>query len=509
MLGRIKEIGSAVKDRKYTRSLFVRYFTVSILIIIVCLIVLGSAFLVFLGNYWKNEKAEIIRANVSDLANTTGEVLSSKRMEIDTEGTLIMLCNNLRTVSRAVNADFFIVGSDGRVVICQESLITDFQKVDGEQQRGSCSIHSSYKFSDEILNTVRKGDFCEISTLDGMLGTDYIVAAEPINVNGETVAYSFCFQPLEQGLNLYILDIFKIFFFAAAVALVICFIAVYLMTYRLTKPFRQMSYATKRYSVGDFSPRVTVRGRDELAALCAEFNSMASSLATLESTRRSFVANVSHELKTPMTTISGYIDAILDGTIPESEQSHYLQIVSDEVKRLSRLVVAMLNMSKIEAGEIQIHPSKFDIKELVFSTMLSFEQVISNKNIEIDGIENLESVTVSADKDMLHQVIYNLVDNAVKFTPENGEIKLKLDRGEKNVTFSIMNTGEGISSEEISKVFERFYKVDKSRSYDVKGAGLGLYIVKTIVEMHGGTVSAGSDEGKYTEFKFTIPIGGF
>jgi len=508
MIGKIREIGHAVKDRKYTGSLFVRYFTVSILIIIVCFSILGGAFLVFVGNYWKNEKTEIIRANVSDLAETTGEVLSSKRMETDTEGAIMMLCNNLRTVSRAVNADFFIVGSDGRVAICQESMITDFRKTDNPVNGGTCSIHSSLKFSDEILNAARKGDYCVIGKLDGMLKSNYIVAAEPINVNGETIAYSFCFQPLEQGVNLYVFDVFKMFLFASVVALVICFVAVYLMTYRLTKPFRQMSYATKRYSVGDFRPRVDVRGNDELASLCAEFNSMATALATLESTRRSFVANVSHELKTPMTTISGYIDAILDGTIPQSEQTHYLEIVSDEVKRLSRLVVAMLNMSKIEAGEIQIHPSKFDITELIFSTMLSFEQAISNKGIEIKGIDALTSVDVSADRDMLHQVIYNLVDNAVKFTPENGEITLNLDSNDKNVIFSIANTGSGISSEEISKVFERFYKVDKSRSYDVKGAGLGLYIVKTIIEMHGGTITAESEEGQYTKFTFTIPVGG-
>jgi signal transduction histidine kinase len=509
MLGRIKEIGTAVKGRKYTGSMFLRYFTVSILIIIVCFSILGCAFLVFVGNYWKDEKTEIIRANVLDLAATTGSVLSSERMEIDTEGTLMMMCNNLRTVSRAVNADFFIVGTDGKVKICQDSLITDFQKTGDEREGPTCSIHSSYQFSDDILNTVRKGDFCQIGTLGGMLETDYIVAAEPITVNGETVAYSFCFQPLEQGVSLYVLDIFKMFLFAAVFTLLICFIAVYLMTYRLTKPFRQMSNATKRYSVGDFSPRIDVKGRDELAELCSEFNSMATALETLESSRRSFVANVSHELKTPMTTISGYIDAILDGTIPEKEQSHYLEIVSDEVKRLSRLVVAMLNMSKIEAGEIQIHRSKFDITELIFSTMLSFEQVISNNKIEVEDIESLESVTVSADKDMLHQVIYNLVDNAVKFTPESGKIRLKLIKDEKNVTFSISNTGAGISPEEISKVFERFYKVDKSRSYDVKGAGLGLYIVKTIVEMHGGSVSAQSEEGQYAVFSFTIPIGGF
>ncbi len=505
-----KQISRTVKDNKFSKSLFVRYYTVSILIIIVCFLILGCALLVFVGNYWKNEKTDIIVSNVSTLAKTTGEMLSSERMKEDTEGSLMVLCNNLRIVSQAVNADFFIVGTDGEVIVCQDSLVSDFRKTDSDSgAKGSCNIHSHYSFSDEMLNEINKGPYCRISNLNGMLISSFIVAAEPITVNEETVAYSFCLQPLEQGVNLYVRDVLKMFLFASAFALVLCFVAVYLMTYSLTKPFRQMSYATKRYSVGDFSPRIDVRGRDELAALCMEFNSMATALATLESTRRSFVANVSHELKTPMTTIGGYIDAILDGTIPREKEEYYLQIVSDEVKRLSRLVVAMLNLSKIEAGEIQIHRGQFDITELIFSTLLSFEQTISKRNIEIRGLENLLPVQVSADRDMLHQAIYNLVDNAVKFTPDGGWIELKLSSNGKSVSVSIKNSGAGVSSEEISKIFERFYKVDKSRSYDVKGAGLGLYIVKTVIEMHSGTVYATSEEGKYTEFTFTIPIGGF
>lgn len=510
MANKLKQIGSSVKNNKYSKSLFVRYFTVSILIIIVCFSVLGCALLVFVGNYWKAEKTKIVKDNVLTLAGVTGELLSSRRMQSDTEGSLMMLCNNLRIVSQAVNADFFIVGTDGRVTICQDLHASDFIKSDEQTQPSvACPIHSGYSFPDDFMNQIRNGGYCKITNLNGMLGSMFIVAAEPIEADGETVAFSVCLQPLENGVSLYVFDILRMFLFASLFALVLCFIAVYIMTYNMTKPFRQMSYATKRYSVGDFSPRVDVRGRDELASLCAEFNSMAKALATLESSRRSFVANVSHELKTPMTTISGYIDAILDGTIPYDKQEQYLRIVSDEVKRLSRLVVAMLNMSKIEAGEIQIHRSNFDVTELIFTTLLSFDRAISAKHIQVEGLDELSPVQVSADRDMLHQVIYNLVDNAVKFTPENGTITVLVGKTDKAVSVSIRNTGDGISPEETSKIFERFYKVDKSRSYDVKGAGLGLYIVKTVVKMHGGTVKAESEEGQSTTFTFTIPIGGF
>jgi signal transduction histidine kinase len=233
---------------------------------------------------------------------------------------------------------------------------------------------------------------------------------------------------------------------------------------------------------------------------------MAKDLATLESSRRSFVANVSHELKTPMTTIGGFIDGILDGTIEKEKEPYYLGIVSDEVKRLSRLVTSMLNMSKIEAGELNIKPSRFDISEQIFKTVLAFEQLIQKKNINILGLDQMKNLYLSADEDMINQVIYNLVDNAVKFTPPLGVIEISAYEENESAVVRIKNSGSGISSEEIGKVFERFYKVDKSRSYDVRGAGLGLYIVKSIIELHGGTISVSSVENMYTEFVFRLPL---
>ena len=289
-------------------------------------------------------------------------------------------------------------------------------------------------------------------------------------------------------------------------ALLLAFVAVYVLTYNLIRPLREMNIATKRYAHGDFSYRVDSHGNGELSELANALNSMAKALAVLESSRRSFVANVSHELKTPMTTIGGFIDGMLDGTIPPSQQKHYLEIVSAEVKRLSRLVMTMLNMSKIEAGELKLQPSKFDISAQLFQVFLLFEQSIERKKIEIVGLEDMKSVTVEADPDMIHQVLYNLIDNAVKFTQESGQITTSILSDSEKVIVRIRNTGTGISSEEIGKIFERFYKVDKSRSFDVKGAGLGLYIVKSIIEMHGGQITAKSEEGKYTEFVFWLPL---
>ena len=274
-----------------------------------------------------------------------------------------------------------------------------------------------------------------------------------------------------------------------------------------------MSAAAKQYATGDFSKRIAIKhlnlkifGKDETDDLVQAFNSMAQALATLEISRRSFVANVSHELKTPMTTIGGFIDGILDGTIDKEKEAQYLKIVSDEVKRLSRLVTGMLNMSKLEAGELDIKPAKFDISEMLFRTLLGFEQILDSKHIEIRGLNEFEANPVTADKDMINQVVYNLIDNAVKFTPEGGYIEISSKHDVEKVIVRIRNSGRGIPSEEIDKIFERFYKVDKSRSYDVKGAGMGLYLCKTIVELHGGQIEARSEAGEYAEFIFRLPI---
>jgi len=286
--------------------------------------------------------------------------------------------------------------------------------------------------------------------------------------------------------------------------LVIDFIGVYFISNRLVRPVDEMVKATKKYAKGDFSFRVEVSEKDELSLLAASFNSMAESLASLESSRRSFVANVSHELKTPMTTIGGFIDGMRDGTIPQEDQKKYLKVVSGEIKRLARLVTGMLNLSRIEAGELEMKRAVFDVSEVLFATALSFERIIAEKHIGLQGLETLEPLPFNGDKDLLTQVFYNLVDNAVKFTPEGERIIIAAKRVRDEVRVTIQNTGVGIAREEIERVFERFYKTDKSRSYDARSAGLGLHLAQTIAQMHGGRVSAQSDGASYTRMTVTL-----
>ena len=282
-------------------------------------------------------------------------------------------------------------------------------------------------------------------------------------------------------------------------------VAIFIMTYRLTRPLKSMSEAAKAMSKGDFSKRVPVTSDDEIGELAASFNMMTNSLSRLESMRRSFVGNVSHELKTPMTTIGGFIDGILDGTIKPEQQEYYLNIVSQEIKRLSRLVNGMLSVTRLESGEAELKPDKFDFYELLCTIMIGQEQRINKRGLVVSGLDSMESLTVCADKDLIYQVVYNLVDNAIKFVDDGGQITVGLAADSENMVFTITNTGKGIPEKELPFVFERFYKGDKSRSHVKNSTGLGLYLAKTIVSAHKGKISVTSKEEQFTTFKVILP----
>ena len=215
---------------------------------------------------------------------------------------------------------------------------------------------------------------------------------------------------------------------------------------------------------------------------------------------------MSHELKTPMTTISGYVDGILDGTIPPERHHYYLQIVSDETKRLSRLVRSMLDISRLqEHGIPEEKKTHFDLEECAGQVLITFEQKITAKEIEVEADMPMHPVYTLAMEDAITQVIYNLIDNAVKFCPQKGTLGLKIREGGGKAYVSVSNTGQTIPPEELPLLFDRFHKLDRSRTQNRDGWGLGLYIVKTIICSHGENIRVTSRDGK-TEFTFTMPL---
>lgn len=268
-----------------------------------------------------------------------------------------------------------------------------------------------------------------------------------------------------------------------------------------------MSRAAKSFALGQFDVRVPVIGHDEVAELAVAFNNMAASLERLEETRRTFLANVSHDLRTPMTSIGGFIDGILDGTIPPEKHTEYLTRCSNEVKRLSRLVSTLLDITRIQAGERKFSKTSFDICEMAREIITSFEKRIEAKNLDVEFECENDKMLAFADRDAIYQVIYNICDNAVKFSREGGKYRIRITSKDKKINVSVYNEGQGIPEEDLAIVFDRFYKSDKSRGLDKSGVGLGLYIAKTIIDAHGEEIKVRSVWGQYCEFIFTLTKG--
>ncbi len=480
------------------KSLFKKYLRMTSLIILVSFLCLGTVLIVFISRYWNMERYDLLKNNAQGVSNIAAQsLIDEKNNTFTIDGQ--RLNEFVEAFSENINACILVTDINGQVVMAHNGV-----KLKENTGEGIAALDSVF-----IEQAVRTGEFSGTSNLGGYFGEDYYVVGLPIVVTNEsgintTIGTAFAASTLD-FLTGFRAEIIKMFFLAAVAAFMVAFGVTWLYSYKMTRPLRLMCDATKSFAMGDFSVRVPVFSDDEVGELAKAFNQMAETLASSESMNRNFIANVSHELKTPMTTISGFIDGIIDGTIPKEKEKHYLGIVAQEVKRLSRLVKTMLDLSRIDSGKMQIHPARFDISNTIIVTLLSFEAKIEEKNIEIRGLEDSEPTFVDGDPDMIHQVLYNLTENAVKFTNEGGFIEIHTVETADRITVSVRNSGPGIPPDDAKMIFDRFFKTDKSRSKDKTGMGLGLYIVKTMVQLHGGEIRVESVENEYTTFEFWLP----
>lgn len=482
-------------------AFFFRYFMIFSAIILVSFMFIGITFLLFLAGNLSTTTLQETKSNSHLLSQMTSEILGSHTIHENPAGGVMTLCKNVEILADSTGYDVYICDNNGNVVICPHTL-SGFDL----NNNNVCEIHSKITIPSSYLQRVKTGGVSEFSKLGETYDKHHCISMTPIYVNN--TYHGFCVTAASTSGTIveYIKQMLFMFSVSALIALVLVTIAVYFMTGRIARPIKNLETATKCYASGDFSYRVPeIKTNDELAELIRKFNAMASSLSQIENSRRSFVANVSHEFKTPMTTIGGFINGILDGTIPPGKQNYYLEIVSSEISRLSKMVNTMLNISKIETGNVDMTIEKIELSQKLVSTFLGFEQLVSQKNIEVCGFEDLTPVYAHADSAMIDQVIYNLADNAVKFTNEGGKITVNTATDKDYSYFAITNTGKGIPEKDLKKIFERFYKVDQSRSTDVKSTGLGLYLIKSIIDIHGGTITVESEENSFTRFTVKLP----
>ena len=470
------------------RGIFKRYLGAALIIILSLSIMLLLLFITY-NNHLSSEK----QSELKNACKSVSEFLEDSNEKGKT-GTAYSAHFVMANISSLMNCDVYITDNSGTIAICF---------CEEWEENGTCE-HIGSAINTKELEKISSGK--ELFGTASFYSTPHYVAATPIKINDKTVGYVFA-GASSQSVKPLINNSLKIYLLSSLVPLIIMFAALYYMTYRINKPLKLMSEAAKAMAKGDFSKRIPVTSDDEIGELAASFNGMTNSLARLEETRKSFIANVSHEMRTPMTTIGGFIDGIIDGTIEPEKQDYYLNIVSNEIKRLSRMVQSMLNLARLESSEFVLKSEAFDFREQILGIVIGQEQRIEEKKIDIRGLDSLPAVTLVADKDLIHQVVYNLVDNAIKFVNEEGYIAFDVKAGANNVEFSIENSGVGIPRGDLPFIFDRFYKLDKSRAANKSSMGLGLYIVKTIIKNHGGTISVCSKENEFTRFNFVLPLG--
>ena len=476
---------------KNLKSLFWRNFLVYSCMLLGVFIIFGSSFIILVDKYSSAEKQATLNRTAKRAAELTSVVVNNSHYM--TEQLYVLGISLLAS------------DSGSNIIVCNtqgESVY--FVMSDGTFVNQTVSVPSEV-----LVGIMNSGDYSSVSTLNGIFSSAMFIVGTPVFPKNSSIPAGAVFVALstEHTTNL-LLMILKIFVYGIIISLLVSLSVSYVLTAYLVHPLRTMANAAKSFSQGDFSVRVPVspKRNDEISALAISFNNMATSLEHTEEQRRGFVANVSHDLKTPMTTIQGFVDGIIDGTIPPDKQTEYLERVSAETKRLSRLAVRMLDMSKIECGGIVLNKSVFDICEMTSQIILNFEQILTSKNVDV-SLDLPDSMQITADRDTLFQVVYNLVDNAVKFVPENGTLHIKISQSQRILNFSISNSGDCIPSEDLPYIFDRFYKADHSRGLNKKGSGLGLYIAKSIINLHGGTITAESADN-LTSFSFKIPTDG-
>ena len=473
------------------QGLYWRQMFITVGMVLLTLMLLGASFGSLSYNYARSQKSGEIRTKAVVMSQLSVNYLESGRFltieELQNDRDFRQLASFAATVS---DVHFMICDREGHVLLSTDKDLTGM------------TVTMPAKMTREIME---QGETSARDDLGGLYENKrFVVGVPAVNPeSGETVGEVFAVSTTS-SLDSMWKGFIGLFFMTALVVLMISFMASSVTTMRQIQPIREMAAATRQYAEGNFDIRMNDYGRDdEIGELAASFNNMAESLQQTERQRREFIANISHELKTPMTTIAGYTDGILDGTIPPENERQYLQIISNESRRLSRMVRRMLDVSQLQVMDPLRGGNHFDICESMRRVLISMEKKINDRHLDVDADIPEEPILVLGDNDMITQVIYNLLENAAKFAREGSTLYLGVTTIDGKARVTVRNVGDTIPAEELPLLFERFHKSDKSRSEDKDGVGLGLYIVKTILEQHRETIRVTSENG-VTAFTFSL-----
>ena len=479
--------------REQFRGLYWRQMSITVGMVLLTLVLLGTVFFSLSYNYARGQKTDELLERAQVVSRLSVRYLESGRYLTMEELRQDQVFQQLAATAAMI--------SDMDILVCDEEghvLLSTDETMEGQ----------SITISEGVMSAVlEQGTWAGRSRLDQLYESKRFVGGVSVvsPTTGKVLGSVFTVSSGDTVDALW-RTFAGLLVMTALVVLMISFVATSVTTMRQIKPIREMAQATRCYAEGDFDIRMNDYGRDdEIGELAASFNNMAERLQQTERQRREFIANISHELKTPMTTIAGYTDGILDGTIPPENEKQYLQIIANESRRLSRLVRRMLDVSQLQAMDPLRNGNHFDICESMRRVLISMEKKINDRHLDVEADIPDEPILVLGDNDMITQVLYNLLENAAKFAREGSTLYLGVTMMDGKARVTVRNVGDTIPAEELPLLFERFHKSDKSRSEDKDGYGLGLYIVKTILQQHKEDISVTSENG-VTTFTFSLRV---
>ncbi|MCL2462069.1 MAG: cell wall metabolism sensor histidine kinase WalK [Defluviitaleaceae bacterium] len=461
------------------RTIFRKQLALFLGVFLISFACLGIAMSWMINGYFTNQKAQSL-INIGENMSTT---IGFYQGAVDTPA----FRQDANVLMRYMNASFMLVDNN-YALIGKSPDITNIS--------ANLNIPAFAPLGDG-KTVVTQG------RLNGVFAEDNLIVAYPIMLNG-TYAGAIIMGSSISELKAAIGGMVRITVLCMIVFAIIGFILIYISSRALSKPLHEMNGIARVISRGHFEKRISVKSKDEIGQLAESFNNMAESLERQDKDRRDFITNISHDLRSPLTSMHGFIEAILDGTVPEEKRSHYLGIVLDETDRLAKLTNDIISLNRAESKELPIDRTTFDINALIRDTAMRFENRAKSKSVELNLRFAGETANIWADREKIQRVIYNLLDNALKFAPDtDGRIDVTTEIKDGKLWTSVRDNGKGIAKEDQKKVFDRFFKADMSRGEDKKGSGIGLAIVKEFIKAHGETITLDSEPGKGCVFKFS------
>lgn len=426
------------------------------------------------------ERAQELYNEASLIANQYGAEYYDKQM------TRSEVSIQLKAVDTFLNVQIWLVDTEGNIII--------------NTRDSSFTTRAIPDFNPASLGK----NLYQIGHYYNMFSEEMISVSAPITSNFQTRGYIIIhssIRALENARD----SLLNISYFTLMVIFLLSLIFLLVFTIVIYFPLKKITVAANAYAAGDLKYKVNCHSNDEMGYLAATLNYMAHELNKSEEYQKNFVANVSHDFRSPLTSIKGYVEAMKDGTIPYEMQEKYLDIVIFETERLRKLTSSLLTLNSYNSRAIILDISTFDINQVIKNTLATFEGICSKKKISFVLTLDEKVKMVSADMGKIQQVLYNLIDNAIKFSNNNSSIRITVSERSGKVFVSVKDSGIGIPKEALGKIWDRFYKTDLSRGKDKRGTGLGLSITKEIIQSHNENIDVISTEGVGTEFVFSLP----